>query len=65
MDDARLEPGLLKIFRIFLLLQLALIYVNVFAHSARGYLQGCPWCAVAFGTGSIFLLLAYLSIPWL
>jgi signal transduction histidine kinase len=65
MDDSRLELGLLKIFRIFLLLQLVLIYVNVFAHSARGYLQGCPWCAVVFGTGSIFLLLAYLSIPWL
>jgi len=28
-------------------------------------LIGCPWSAVAFGTGSIFLLLAYLSIPWL
>lgn len=65
MHDTRLEPGLLRLFRIFLLLQLVLIYINVFAHSARGYLQGCPWCAVAFGTGSILLLLAYLSIPWL
>jgi signal transduction histidine kinase len=65
MDDTRLEPGLLKLFRIFLVLQLILIYINVFAHSARGYLQGCPWCAVAFGTGSIILLLIYLSIPWL
>jgi len=65
MNENRLEPGLLKIFRVFLLLQLALIYVNVFAHTARGYLQGCPWCAVAFGTGSIFLLIIYLSIPWL
>jgi signal transduction histidine kinase len=65
MDDTRLEPGLLKLFRVFLLLQLVLIYINVFAHSARGYPQNCPWCAVAFGTGSIILLLAYLSIPWL
>ncbi len=65
MDVARLEPGLLKIFRIFLLLQLILIYVHVFVPSARGYLIGCPWCAVAFGTSSIFLLQAYLSIPWL
>jgi signal transduction histidine kinase len=65
MDNIRLEQGLLKIFRIFLLLQLVLIYVHVFVPSARGYLLSCPGCALAFGTGSIFMLLAYLSIPWL
>jgi signal transduction histidine kinase len=65
MKSTRLEPGILNIFRLFLIGQLLLIYVNVFAHSARGYLQECPWCAVTFGTGSILILVIYLSIPWL
>jgi signal transduction histidine kinase len=65
MRNAPLEPGLLRLFRLFLFVQLILIYVNVMAHSARGILDGCPWCAVVFGSVSIALLLAYLSIPWL
>jgi hypothetical protein len=63
MNDTRLEPGILNTFRAFLVLQLILIYVNVAAHSARGFLLGCPWGAVAFGTSSILVLLAHLSIP--
>ena len=65
MNDTCLESGILKTFRAFLVLQLILIYVNVVAHSARGFLLASPWGAVAFGTSSILLLLAYLSIPWL
>jgi signal transduction histidine kinase len=65
MKSSRLEPGIVNIFRFFLVVQLILIYVNVFAHSARGFIQGCPWCAVVFGTGSVVLLLIYLSLPWL
>lgn len=64
MKTNRLEPGLLTIFRLFLGVQFILIFVNVLAHSARGYLQGCPWCAVAFGAGNILILLGYLSWPW-
>jgi signal transduction histidine kinase len=65
LNSNRLEPGLLTIFRLFLIVQLILIFVNVMAHSARGYLQNCPWCAVAFGATSILILLGYLSWPWL
>jgi len=63
MPKSQIEPGLLRLFRLFLLVQLLLIYVNVLAHSARGILAGCPWSAVVFGTASIVLLLIYLSIP--
>jgi signal transduction histidine kinase len=65
MRNTPLEPGLLRLFRLFLIVQLILICVNVSVHSARGLLEGCPWCAVAFGLGSVVLLLVYLSIPWL
>jgi signal transduction histidine kinase len=65
VKSSRLEPGLLTIFRLFLIVQLILILVNVMAHSARGYLKDCPWCAVAFGAASTLLLIGYLSWPWL
>jgi signal transduction histidine kinase len=65
MKQSDTEPGVLNLFRLFLVIQLVLIYINVGAHSARGFLQGCPWCAVAFGTGSILGLLGYLTLPWL
>lgn len=65
VKSSRLEPGILAIFRIFLIVQLILILVNVMAHSARGYLKDCPWCAVAFGVANILILLGYLSWPWL
>ncbi|MBN1451768.1 MAG: sensor histidine kinase [Anaerolineales bacterium] len=65
MKSSRLEPGILNLFRLFLIVQFALIFVNVMAHSARGYLKDCPWCAVAFGAANILILLGYLSWPWL
>ena len=65
MKSSRLEPGILTIFRLFLIVQFVLIFVNVMAHSARGYLKDCPWCAVAFGAANILILLGYLSWPWM
>lgn len=65
VKSSRLEPGILTIFRLFLIVQFVLIFVNVMAHSARGYLKDCPWCAVAFGAANILILLGYLSWPWL
>ncbi|MBN1535814.1 MAG: sensor histidine kinase [Anaerolineales bacterium] len=61
MKNRALEPGILKIFRFFLLIQLLLIMVNVTAHSRRGILTDCPWCAVIFGCANIVLLLGYIS----
>jgi signal transduction histidine kinase len=63
MKPSRLEPGILNLFRLFLIVQFALIFVNVMVHSARGYLKDCPWCAVAFGAANILILLGYLSWP--
>jgi len=65
VKSSRLEPGILNLFRLFLIVQFVLIFVNVMAHSARGYLKDCPWCAVAFGAANILILLGYLSWPWL
>ncbi len=63
MRSATLEPGILRLFRLFLMVQLVLILGNVLAHSHRGMLIGCPWCAVLFGGVNILLLLGYLSWP--
>jgi signal transduction histidine kinase len=63
MRSAYLEPGILKLFRLFLIVQLLLIYGNVCAHSSRGYLGGEPWIIPVIATGAILLLLVYLSIP--
>ena len=65
MKSSRLESGILPLFRLFLIVQFVLIFVNVMVHSARGYLKDCPWCAVAFGAANILILLGYLSWPWL
>lgn len=64
MRSANLEPGLLKLFRLFLIVQLLLIYGNVHVHGGRGYLGNDPWNPLIFSAISILLLLAYLSIPW-
>ena len=63
MERHRLEPGLLKIFRFFLWVQLILVLVNVISHTRIGILEGCPWHAVAFGSINIGLLLLYISFP--
>lgn len=65
MKNDYLEPGILKIFRFFLWLQLLLVLVNVAAHTRLGIFTGCPWHAVIFGSINILLLLGYLSCTWL
>jgi len=65
MKSSRLEPGLLTIFRLFLVVQLILILVNLQVHHARGYLQENPQSAVLISTLSIVTMLLYLSWPWL
>ena len=63
MKNDPLEPGLLAIFRVFLVIQLGLIVLNVLAHIHLGMLGGCPFCIVAVGAGGILILLGYLSWP--
>jgi signal transduction histidine kinase len=65
MPKTTLEPGLLKLFRLFLVVQLLLIYVNVFVHHERGYLGNRPWTVIFIVTVVIVLLLLYLSLPGL
>jgi signal transduction histidine kinase len=65
MKPTRLEPGLLTIFRLFLLVQLILMAVNLHVHSARGYFEGNTWIAYTFAVVGILGLLAYLSLRWL
>jgi signal transduction histidine kinase len=55
MKNSALEPGILKLFRIFLVVQLALIFGNAMVHSHHE--------ALIFGTVNIVLLFTYLSIP--
>ncbi|MGZ9221993.1 MAG: sensor histidine kinase [Anaerolineales bacterium] len=65
MKSMRLEPGLLTIFRLFLLVQFIFMLVNLHVHSGRGYLAGNPWFGFVFIVGGMLGLLAYLSWPWL
>ncbi len=65
MKSPRLEPGLLTIFRLFLLAQFVLMSINLHVHSARGYLGGNVSLALVFVVIGTLGLLAYLSIPWL
>jgi signal transduction histidine kinase len=65
MKSDRLEPGLLTIFRLFLVAQFVLMLVNLMVHHARGYLEGHPGTAVLIVGGSLLVQLGYLSWPWL
>jgi signal transduction histidine kinase len=65
MKNDPLEPGLLSIFRLFLLIQLGLIVLGVLAYMHRGDLSGCPFCIMAVAVAGILLLIGYLSWPWL
>lgn len=65
MKSRHLEPGLLTIFRLFLVAQLILMVVNLHVHSARGYLGGNVSSAYVFAVGGVLVLLAYLSLQWL
>jgi signal transduction histidine kinase len=65
VKPTRLEPGLLTIFRLFLVAQLILMVVNLHVHSARGYLGGNVWFGFAFAVSGTLSLLGYLSVHWL
>ncbi len=56
-----LEPGLLSIFRIFLLIQLVLTVLYVLAHMHLGELTRDAYCVLAVTVVGILLLVAYLS----
>ncbi len=69
MKSSRLEPGLLTIFRLFLLVQFVTMFVNLHVHGARGFVDGNHpqniWLAYFIViTGTVGLLI-YVSIPWL
>lgn len=63
--EEQYEPGLLAIFRAFLIIQLGMTVGNVLLHSHVGDLAACPWYTVAVALGCTLLLLGYLSWPGL
>lgn len=66
MKPTRIEPGLLVLFRLFLLFQLSLILVNLHVHSAHGFLSsGRPELPIIFSLVCVAVLVCYLSWPWL
>jgi len=65
MKSARLEPGILTIFRLFLVVQFILIVVNLIVHHARGYLEGHPEYIILVMGVYLLALFGYLSWPWL
>jgi len=65
MKSLRLELGLLTIFRLFLVVQLVFMLVNLHVHAGRGYLGDNPWFGFVFIVGGMSVLLVYLSLPWL
>jgi len=65
MRSTRLEPGILTIFRLFLIVQFILILVGLTVHHARGYLEGNIGVAISIAGISILVMLCYLSSPWL
>jgi len=65
MKSTRLEPGILTIFRLFLVVQFIIILVGLTVHHARGYLEGNIGVAISITGISILVMLCYLSSPWL
>ena len=59
MKPSRLEPGLLNIFRLFLVVQLIFMLINLHVHSARGYLEGNVGFAYVFVVSGSLGLLGY------
>ncbi len=63
MKSSRLEPGILNLFRLFLLVQFGLMLVNLLVHHARGYMEEDPSTAIAVVGVSTLVLFGYLSWP--
>ncbi len=62
MKNQPLEPGLIPLFRLFLVMQLVLIYGNIFAHSGWALPAINPFLPLAVGSLGILLLFIYLSM---
>jgi signal transduction histidine kinase len=69
VNTSRLEPGLLTIFRLFLVVQFVMMFINLHVHADRGFADGnYPQnvrLAYIFVVSGTLGLLAYGSIPWL
>lgn len=63
MKDSPLEPGLLSIFRLFLVIQLGLTVLNVAVHVHLGEYKDWPVGVVVVGAAGTLGLLGYLSWP--
>jgi signal transduction histidine kinase len=65
MKPARIEPGLLVLFRLFLVFQLFLIVVNIHVHSSHAFIWERPEFPMVFSAVCVAILVGYLSWPWL
>lgn len=65
MKPTRIEPGLLGIFRLFLVFQLFLIVVNVHVHSSHALIWARPELPMVSSAICVAILVGYLSWPWL
>lgn len=69
VKSSRLEPGLLTIFRLFLIAQFVLMFTNLHVHSDRGFADGSHlqsvWLGYIFIVSGTLGLLVYVSMPWL
>ncbi|HMB25126.1 MAG: sensor histidine kinase [Chloroflexota bacterium] len=69
MKPSRLEPGLLTIFRLFLIVQFVMMFINLHVHGDRGFLDGSRpqhiWLGYVVVVSGTLGLLAFVSIPWL
>ena len=69
VKSSRLEPGLLTIFRLFLIAQFILMFTNLHVHAGRGFADGShlqsAWLGYIFVVSGTLGLLVYVSVPWL
>ncbi|MBN2115785.1 MAG: sensor histidine kinase [Anaerolineales bacterium] len=65
MKTSRLEPGLLTIFRMFLVAQFFLMFVNLHVHAPSSFPEWKVRFGYLFVIGGTMGLLVYLSVPWL
>jgi signal transduction histidine kinase len=65
MKSTRLEPGLLTIFRMFLVAQFFLMFVNLHVHAPYSFPEGGVRLGYLFVIGGTLGLLFYLSTPGL
>ncbi|MEW6402418.1 MAG: sensor histidine kinase [Chloroflexota bacterium] len=64
MSSSRLEPGLLTIFRMFLVAQFFLMFVNLHVHAVYGFPEWKVRLGYLFVIGGTLGLLIYITTPW-